>query len=218
MTLAAVQALVNQSVYPTLCTLWKSGSADLASFLQSATYLMSRVSLLLCGAVILAAPWFVPFVYGPCFAETGRLLQVLAISQILVFNESITGPFLYAAGESRRYLIAVGSGAAVNIALDLFALPRFGPWGASCVMVATEMVVFSLMLFHSRRIMVFRTRQMLLLPIAIGLGSLYVLAAGNRYIPAICGGVALGAISLTSIPSMREAIRRIGLLGTDRQS
>ena len=217
MTLAAVQTLVNQSVYPVLCRLCKSGSDDLTSFLTDATYLMSRVSLLVCGAVILTAPWLVPFIYGQRFLETGKLLQVLAISQILVFNESITAPFLYASGESRRYLIAVGWGAAVNVVPDLFLIPKFGPWAASWVMVATEIVVFSLMLLHSRRIVAFRTRQMLVLPFAIGLGSLYVLTAGHRYIPALCGGVVLGAFLLTSIPSMREAIRRISLLGTDRQ-
>jgi len=217
MTLAAVQLLVNQSVYPVFCRLCKSDPGELAAFLRSTTQLMSRVSILVCGAVILIAPWLVPFFYGPRFVATGRLLQVLAISQILVFNESITAPFLYAAGESRRYLIAVGSGAAINVALDLSLIPKFGPWAASWVMVATEMVVFSLMLYHSRRIMAFPTRHMLVLPFGIGLSSLYVLTAGHRYIPAAFGA-ALAAFLLTSIQPMREAIRRINLLGTDSRA
>jgi O-antigen/teichoic acid export membrane protein len=91
-------------------------------------------------ATLLAGP-LLTFAFGAKFHAAATALAILAWSSPIWSLNMTCGAALRAAGRERWLAWATGVGLALNIGLNLWAVPEFGIAGASAVTVATELGV-----------------------------------------------------------------------------
>jgi O-antigen/teichoic acid export membrane protein len=206
--LGALQGVVNASIFPTLGRLCAAENSEhREEFVNALMLAMSRVGILICHGVVLAAPLVSGWLYGNQFAPSVPLLQILTVSMLLVFNETVTAPLLLAQNRKMEHLACVGFGAITNFGLNLAVIPRYGATGAAFVMILTEILVcISLMLFvgHSVRLRLFH----IFWPLAAS-AWLLVSTLGHFRHFVLINLVVLGVVLLLSIKSFFKSIHTI---------
>jgi O-antigen/teichoic acid export membrane protein len=98
----------------------------------------------------LAAEPIIRLVYGPEFSPAVAPFRILAWSVLTVYANAAFAFLLLARGRDRRYLVAVAAGAAVNMGLNLIAIPLAGMIGAALVTMVSELTVLGLLLWWTR--------------------------------------------------------------------
>ena len=140
--LAIVAASLNQSLFPRMSI---AGRNDLGS-LRSITDISSRAVFVVgvfFGATIAAlAPFLVADVFGPAFASASVLLIVLSPVIGLRFINNTFGSALTASDNQTSRTRLVTLAAILNVAMNVYAIPRFGPMGAAATTVLTELGIF----------------------------------------------------------------------------
>lgn len=85
---------------------------------------------------------FAPVFFGGEFTYCGSVLQILAVSMVLIaWSNVIRTQYLIPCKKDRIYLIAVWSGAVVSIALNAILIPRYYAMGAAIATLSAELVV-----------------------------------------------------------------------------
>jgi O-antigen/teichoic acid export membrane protein len=116
-----------------------------------------RVSLWLALPVavfgVLYAREFLRIVYGGAYQDATFALQLLSVTGALMFLSSFYGSNLVVQGRRREYLVCVGAGAAVNVALNLWLIPAFRLDGAAAVTLISEAAVMCCMWWQCRAIL-----------------------------------------------------------------
>lgn len=79
--------------------------------------------------------------FGASYAEGGTAFGVLIWSSVIIWLSVNFGNTLLACGFERKYLVGVTLGAVVNVAVNLYAIPRWGTVGAAGATVAAEGLV-----------------------------------------------------------------------------
>lgn len=89
------------------------------------------------------------------YPAAGPVLQILALAIMAIYFGSLFANGLIALHRQRALLWIYGSGAALNVALNLWLIPRYSYWAASWTTVATEVLVTAFMVaslaYFSRR-------------------------------------------------------------------
>jgi O-antigen/teichoic acid export membrane protein len=136
------------------------GIAGLVQFAFGPTFSRSRddagqmkhslriFSLLLCflgtlisGALILSSKDLILIIYGDLYANATSALNLLAISMLCVFiNTIFLAPLLYT-GFHKQYLYAIMAGAVVNIILNIIVIPLYSYNGAAMVTVVSNVCI-----------------------------------------------------------------------------
>lgn len=80
-------------------------------------------------------------VAGPAFVLSGAILNVLIWGVPGIFLGTLYGHAIVALRRQRVMIWGYGSVAVAAVALYLFAIPRFGVWGAAQVTIATETTI-----------------------------------------------------------------------------
>lgn len=143
-----------------------------------------------------------PAVYGPQFKESGPLFQWLALNLSLIFFNIGYGQPLVAWNRQSSVLWITVAGAGTNLLLNLFAIPKFGAWGAVATTIAAEAVVAIAIVWVRRRVMPFSwfaaIRMPLLVSAVVALsGHLLVSRCGLTWLPsAVVCSVVLGIVVL----------------------
>lgn len=89
--------------------------------------------------------------FGPDFAAAGGMLVLFSPLLFFIGTSNVLGSlYLTPAGFRRRSNYAILTGAAVNVALNLLLIPRFGGYGAVAASVAAEAAIAALYLRFSR--------------------------------------------------------------------
>ena len=117
----------------------RSGSQveTLRSNLKIAAWLLW---LFMAGAVLLAAiaPWGVPFLLGAEYAPAGQVLMITAFMVGPTAATKVIYPSLAGLGRPWLGTPAIGLSLAVNWALSLILIPRYGLAGASVALVVSQ--------------------------------------------------------------------------------
>jgi O-antigen/teichoic acid export membrane protein len=93
-------------------------------------------------ALWIAAPWLVPFLYGAAYADGVTAFRILLLSfPFMSLNYALTHQLIGWHGH-RAYAVICGTALIVNVALNAWAILRFGLSGAAWITLATEAVVF----------------------------------------------------------------------------
>lgn len=79
--------------------------------------------------------------YGPEYVAAAPLLTVLAWSAVAYWLYAPVGVSLQACGKERWWLAALVSGLVLNVAGNIWAIPRWGPIGAATTMLVSEVVL-----------------------------------------------------------------------------
>lgn len=136
MTAALLPSLVfGQAFFPTL----SSVAGNLPAMRERAhAFAMAMIPVGLpigLGAALLAQPLLVLFA-GADYAPGGAAMSVLMLNTVIVYFNMVYGQSLLAWDYQKVYMLAVGSGALVNLLLNFLLIPRYGTVGAA---VATLM-------------------------------------------------------------------------------
>jgi len=131
---------LGSSLLPSLLRARERGPGAYTARLQAYYDLSAGLAYLLSVPVALAAPWLIRLAYGPAFAAAGPVLALHVWSSVFVFLGVARGQFLVNESFTRFYLAATVVGAALNIGLNCWLIPRHGPWGAALATVVTQAV------------------------------------------------------------------------------
>jgi O-antigen/teichoic acid export membrane protein len=93
-------------------------------------------------SVFFTAPFFSPIVYGKGFADTGRILAVLALAIPFVLNNSLYFHRAIALGETRVFLGTYLGTAIVGLGLSLLCGATLGYMGIAAAIVIREAAMF----------------------------------------------------------------------------
>lgn len=111
-------------------------------YIQNSMKVMLAFSSAVAFGILAVGRTFAPVFFGEEFVECGYVLQLLAISVLLIaWSNVIRTQYLIPCKKDRVYLIAVWSGAAVSIALNFLLISRYHAIGAAMATVAAELVV-----------------------------------------------------------------------------
>ena len=98
----------------------------------------------------------VAMMYGPAFAEAGRLFEWLCLAIALQFLNHGLSQILVPWGYGRLQFKIVAWGAVANIVANLAIIPLYGAWGAVATTIGSEALVLGLGLYVRRRHDIFR--------------------------------------------------------------
>jgi O-antigen/teichoic acid export membrane protein len=97
--------------------------------------------MLACAGVALLAGPIVRIVYSAAYNDSAMVLRVLYLSTPGLYVATI-GMFLAASmHQEKRATVAMGVGVALNVAANLWAIPRFGVLGAAWVTVGSQSLI-----------------------------------------------------------------------------
>lgn len=89
---------------------------------------------------------------GSSFSLAIQLLELLCILIFFVSMSNMMGlQILYANKEEKRFLVAIISGAIINLCLNLFLIPQFQAYGAAMASVIAEGLIFLILLRYTFR-------------------------------------------------------------------
>ncbi len=106
------------------------------------TYLVLLTTWVATGLALLS-PWIVDWIAAPAFAESSRVVGPLAFAAV-AFGAYIV--VVIGVGRARRTQfnwVVTGAAAAVNVALNLILIPRYGMMGAAVATIAAFVTMFA---------------------------------------------------------------------------
>jgi len=125
------------------------------------------------GGFILAVP-LTQFVFGNQYSGSGVLFRWLTLTLITGPAASYFGAQLIPHGRERRYLTAVLAGAAVNVVLNLFLLPKYGAVAAAFTTAFSQGVVALMSYCFVKDL----TRPSLIAAVAMSIPATFLMAVG----------------------------------------
>ncbi len=103
--------------------------------------LLTVLGVVFAGAIFLFSPFIIKILYSGEFTGSVPVLRLLSLALFFVFIGHLTTQSLVALDRNRTYLILTGAGALINVVLNYFIIPVYGPEGAAMVTVITEALV-----------------------------------------------------------------------------
>lgn len=104
--------------------------------LQRYYNLLALTAYVIAIPVTLLAPWLVTTLFGAPYGEAGPMLAVLIWANLFIYLDSARSAFFNAMNWYRIYFVTLALGAALNVLLNLYLIPRYGGMGAaiaSCI-------------------------------------------------------------------------------------
>lgn len=106
----------------------------------------------LCFGLIMISDNFVPWFFGPGYDKVAILLKILAFLIIAIGISTVSGSqYLIPTKREKEFNIAIISGAAVNLFMNIFLINILGCTGAAIASVAAESLISVIMLIMIRK-------------------------------------------------------------------
>src|SRR5229473_63802 len=151
------------------------------------------------GGFILAEP-LTRFVLGSQYNGTAMLFRWLMLTIVAGPMASYFGSQMIPSAREKKYLLAVGAGAVVNVILNLFLIPRYGAIAAAFTTAISQAVVAFLNYYFSRDL----RRPSLVKALGLSLTASGVMAVGllvlrSRFTLHVVVLVVLGALVYAAV-------------------
>jgi lipopolysaccharide exporter len=214
--LLVLPAAVMSSFFPVLSAANVHDPERVRRLVQRAAELMAVISLpALAGAIVLSGP-IVEALYGADFARTAEVLPILVIAFVSICFGSLAGFLAPLLNLHWRLAIYSGLGAAANIGLNVWLIPRYGALGSAWATVATEVLTMTLMLgtaLLTLRLRVQPWRLLATVAVALAMTGVMELATPLGWVAAAVIGVlayvgglfALRVIRVDELRTLRSA-------------
>jgi O-antigen/teichoic acid export membrane protein len=200
LTLGIMVAVATTAVMPSFARSFAGGSGDrLALVAFSVKYVCLALSL---AAVVIAvfADQIVRLLYGPKFAQSSLLLQVLIWTQIFVATDTVLKQAMIADGREYAVTVRALAGLACLTALVLGLGYLFGLVGAAAGVLAAAAVTLALdARFVWREVLPLDVTRFLVRPLACALLTGCVLLALDGAAPFLRLGAAIAAFALAAV-------------------
>ncbi len=136
--LAFVATLLSRTFFPTVSRLVVDDPAAVAGELTLQVRLQLLVAVPLAVGGFVVAPDLVTTLFGPAYADAALPMQALCVAVPLRFLNNAYGLTLTALDAQGDRARIDFFGAALNVGLNLWAIPRYGAEGAAITTVVTE--------------------------------------------------------------------------------
>jgi O-antigen/teichoic acid export membrane protein len=133
--------LLNTTLYPVLSRQAAADISGLGPICERALRYLLVVALPLTIGLFLLADAVVPFLFKEQFAPAADVLRVLIWVVPLQYVSEFLGYLILVTGRERLVARSVLLSSAVNVAINLWAVPRYGVQGAAVITVLTEAVL-----------------------------------------------------------------------------
>jgi O-antigen/teichoic acid export membrane protein len=145
-----------------------------------------------------SSPTLLPFVFGSVYSHSVTVLQIMAWTSVLGFQNYVLWYALLAARKERAVLFIQIAGLVVNVAINAFAIPLYGSTGAAAALLIADLVVVAgqVVLIH-RSLFPIPFLDLLKKPAAAGL--VVVPVAALIATRTAFGGAAIGAVGYVAI-------------------
>lgn len=142
MPMSVINAL-GAVVLPKMTTVVAEGRREEACGLVVTTmWFMQACAMALAFGIAAVAPEFVPVFFGDGYEECVPLLRILCIIVPLICATNVTGiQWMLPTKRDHAFTASVACGAAVNIVVNVFAIPVAGALGAAVATVIAEITV-----------------------------------------------------------------------------
>jgi O-antigen/teichoic acid export membrane protein len=146
----------------------------------------------------LSSPTLLPFVFRDAYSHSVSVLQIMAWTSVLGFQNYVFWYALLAAHKERAVLFIQIGGLVVNVAINAFAIPFYGSTGAATALLVSDLVVIvgQAVLLH-RSVFPIPFVDLLLKP--VGVGVVVVPVAALIATRTALGGAAIGAVGYVAI-------------------
>jgi O-antigen/teichoic acid export membrane protein len=118
------------SLFPSIVEARQGDTALFTRRLQRLYGAMAAAGYAVAIPTCILAPWLVRLLYGPGYDAAAPLLAVLVWSLLFTNLGVARGAFLTSMNWTKPYLLTVAVGGAINVALNLVLIPRWGAMGA----------------------------------------------------------------------------------------
>ncbi len=133
-----VPVLFSNVLFPVFARLWDLGAPSLRPFFQRSLRVLVALGLTVLATVPLISQDIMQVVYEPEYFSSAGALVILCCAIAAVFAAYPHVLLLLASGHQRVMMVISTLGAALNIGMNLWAIPRYGIEGAAWTTVATE--------------------------------------------------------------------------------
>ena len=140
-------AVLVTSFFPQLINRRANDAQAYAQDLQKLNDLLFAMALALALGVSATAGWLVPWLFGADYAAAAPVLVVHIWAAILVFMRALLSKWLIVEDLLPLSLLSQVAGALMNVALNYYLIPLYGPLGAAYATVASYAVAGYLILF-----------------------------------------------------------------------
>lgn len=123
--------IVSTSLFPELVKRKKIGEDVYRSAYQRVYDFLAWTSMLVVLAFTFLAGPVVRLLYGDAYAAGGIILAILIWSSPFAFMRELYGKWLVSEELTKFFMLAHGSGAVINVLLNLYLIPRFAGMGAA---------------------------------------------------------------------------------------
>jgi O-antigen/teichoic acid export membrane protein len=115
------------------------------------TYLVLVTTWVATGLTLLS-PWFVEWLAAPAFEDASRVVGPLAFAAVAFGGYIVVAIGVGRARRTQFNWVVTGAAAAINVALNLLLIPRYGMMGAAVATVAAYTTMFVGMSWWAQRI------------------------------------------------------------------
>jgi O-antigen/teichoic acid export membrane protein len=145
-----------------------------------------------------SSPTLLPSVFGSAYSHSVTVLQIMAWTSVLGFQNYVLWYALLAARKERKVLFIQIAGLVVNVAINAFAIPFYGSTGAATALLIADLVVVAgqVVLIHRS---LFRIPFLDLLTKPAAAGLVVVPVAALIATRTAFGGAAIGAVGYVAI-------------------
>jgi O-antigen/teichoic acid export membrane protein len=159
------------------------------------SYLVAIASWAALGLAVLS-PWLVAWLAAPSFAESSRVVGPLAFAAVALAGYVVVVIGIGRTKRTRFNWVVTGAGAAVNVALNLALIPRYGMMGAAVATIGAYVVMFAGIAWWSQRVypVPYQWRR-----VATAVGAALALAAAAK---ALDLGLALSVLVVLVYPAV----------------
>jgi len=126
------------SVLPALSRLHAENTEQFYRRLQQLFSFLAWLAIAIVIGMVLIADWIVAGLLGSAYQESAGVLMVHVTTNVFIFLGVAQGQWILSENKTRVALIKTVLGAAVNIAVNLILIPRWGALGAAIAAVAGQ--------------------------------------------------------------------------------
>lgn len=176
--------------------------------LNTTTVLLTALGSCIAVVAFLHGSSVIQLVYGDSYAESGRIFATFGLFLGVYFLRSAPSWYLTSADRVRLGAIYMASACLLNILLNLWLIPAYGPTGASWSTLSSELLLASLFVGTATAMNGLRLPLSILVGLIPGLATLAIDSSLPIAWPWMLRMVASGAVGLGIVAAMTYGLRR----------
>jgi O-antigen/teichoic acid export membrane protein len=138
----AIPFVLTNSLFPAILSAARNNSALFKERMSRLYYLLIYLSIGMIALTWLFADQIIFLVFGQAYAPAASVLTLHIAASLFVFIGHAAEKWLIAEDKQLYFMLAVLSGAVLNVALNLYLIPRYGITGAAWATLIAQMLSY----------------------------------------------------------------------------